>query len=106
MDNNIILLLLAGFLTGTVHCKRESEPACSTFDYEEKLLAKSIRLENTVEDLASRLIKAEKALEESEALNSKITDIVAKLNATVTKLTESEENAGEYVCMKEVCVNS
>ena len=105
MDNTI-LLLFAVFLTGTVHCTRESEVACSKFDYEEKLLAKSIRLENTVDDLASRLRKAEKALEESEALNSKITDIVAKLNATVTKLTESEEKAGEYVCMMGVCVYS
>ena len=43
-----------------------SEPACSRFDYEEKLLAKTIRLEVTVEDLVKRVTQTETTLKNYE----------------------------------------
>ena len=36
------------------------EPTCSTFDYEEKLLAKTMRLESRIEEIGDRLAALEK----------------------------------------------
>lgn len=88
-------LPLAVSLTGIVHSILVSEPVCSRFDYDERILAKTIRLEMTIEDL---MTKCETSARESEALKKKIMEIEAKLNASLQKKTETAEKAGICVC--------
>ena len=45
------------------------EPACSRFDYDEKVLAKIMRLEDTVADLVNRVAKVETTLNEAANKN-------------------------------------
>ena len=42
------------------------EPVCSKFDYEEKLFAKTMRLENTMDTLVSRVTNIETTLKHLE----------------------------------------
>ena len=60
-------MMIAIFLHTVCHCYASSEPACSKFDYEEKLLAKTIRLENTVDDVVENVAKVQTELSECQA---------------------------------------
>lgn len=90
----LITLLVTVALVGMVHCTSASEPVCSSFDYDERILAKTIRLEVTLADL---MAKTEISLRESEALKKKITEMEAKLNASLTKTTDTEQGTGTYI---------
>ena len=59
-------IFLVLFLYSAMHCYATSEHACSKFDYEEKLLAKTIRLENTVDDMGKTLTEVQTGLTECE----------------------------------------
>ena len=82
--------LLAGFAV----CMPASEPACSRFDYEEKLLAKTIRLEVTVEDLTESVTKFELTQQALEVLANKVDKIEAKCDAFESKKQEVMEKTG------------
>ena len=73
-----------------------SEPACSRFDYEEKLLAKAIRLEVTVEDLVKSVTNVQTDQAASEALTIKMKEIEARLDALESKEHGAEEKPGMY----------
>ena len=61
---NIFIFLV---LRSVLNCKPTSEPIYSKFDYEEKLLAKTIRLENTVDDLVKTVTHVQTGLAECQA---------------------------------------
>ena len=65
------------FLTGALACTADLgvEPICSRFDYDERLLAKTMRLENSMEDIMNRVAKIEAAQEEAKENKGKITSI-------------------------------
>ena len=98
------------FLLGFTFCFGDIEPACSKFDYEEKILAKTIRLEYTVDDLAKRLTKVEGALEETATNNKDLelklgtiednfehqNTIIQKLE---TKVNATQTNTGTCILM-------
>ena len=48
MATNIVYVIIT-FCTGAVLCRRNEEPKCSAFDYEEQILKKVIRMEHTNE---------------------------------------------------------
>ena len=65
----LVLLLYSAMQT---ECIASSEPACSKFDYEEKLLAKTIRLENTVDDVSKTLAQVQTGLTECKTERKEI----------------------------------
>ena len=65
-------MLIAICLHTILQCYASSEPACSKFDYEEKLLAKTIRLENTVDDLAKTVTNVQAELTEYQTNRKEI----------------------------------
>ena len=89
---------LALFLHTVLQCNATSEPACSKFDYEEKLLAKTIRLENTVDDLIKTVTKCQTdrttielqiqtLINDFEKQNASMQMTVMELEANVNELT-------------------
>ena len=78
-------ILSVAFLAGFINCFALLEPACPRFDYEEKLLAKTIRLEISVEGLTESVTKVELAQQSFEDLASKVDKMEAKLGALETK---------------------
>ena len=49
------------------------EPVCSKFDYEEKLLAKTMGLENRIDEIGERVTRIESLLEAQQEKKSKLT---------------------------------
>ena len=76
-----------------------TEPSCSNFDYEEKLQAKTIRLELTVEDLAKTVGHVQDGLTSCENSRKEMEVELADLKTEVENLTivvtELESNARE-----------
>ena len=71
------LILLATSLLTTLG----TEQVCSSYDYEEKLLAKTIRLENTIEDLMNKTTEMETSFTmELETLETEIEKLNTRLN--------------------------
>ena len=96
-DFILVLITLEGVLSNC-NCKRAPEPVCPRYDYEEKLLAKTIRLEYTVEEMAKSkneigtkcIADLEKITRKIEKLETDITEIKTKENKTAS----SEEEKG------------
>ena len=61
------------------------EPSCSKFDYEEKLLAKTMRLESRIEEISDRLVAVEK-------IGDRLSDIVSGLE----ELQRDKGNNAKY----------
>ena len=86
-------LFIVVVLHSVLNCKATSEPICSKFDYEEKLLAKTIRLENTVNDLVKTVTHVQTGLADCQTDRQKtelelktLKDEVEEQNTTVLEL--------------------
>ena len=100
-----LYLVLIIVLCSALVCKC-AEPACSKFDYEEKLLAKTIRLEVTVEDLVKTVTQVQTGLAkcesrrnemelEIEALKNEFENQAAAIIELETKFGESPSKLNE-----------
>ena len=85
-----VLFLLIGAALSTPR----SEPACSRFDYEEKLLTKNVRLEATFEGLKETVSKVEEKLQTVDDLVYKVEKIEIALRDLETKKQETAETSG------------
>lgn len=91
-------IVLALYLdTIVVQCNAGSEPACSKFDYEEKLLAKTIRLENTVIDLAKTVTQVQTEFTECQTERTEI-----RLELETLKNNVEKQNASMQISMMEL----
>ena len=68
-----------------------AEPACSRFDYEEKLLAKTVRLEASVDGLKETVSKVEERLDD---IVIRVERIEVTLGEVETKKQEMAEASG------------
>ena len=80
-----------------VYCMPASEPACSRFDYEEKLLAKTIRLEISMQDILKSVSDVQTTMVDFDNFKSKMTGIEARLDALESKKGDDEEKAGNIM---------
>ena len=78
-------------LIGTALSMPRSEPACLRFDYEEKLLAKTVRLEASVDGLKETVSKVEERLDD---IVIRVKRIEATLGEVETKKQERVEESG------------
>ena len=92
----VITQVLILFLSGTVFCKPfHSEPMCSRYDYEEKLLTKTIKLEYAMEELVKNKNETEaKFTEELEKMAEKLN----KLDADVRQMDNKPEEKRKVTC--------
>ena len=99
IDNMVVVIIqfLVLSLSGTVFCKfLQSEAMCSRYDYEEKLLTKTIKLEYAMEELAKTKNEMEaKFTEELEKMAEKLN----KLDADVKQMgNKPEEEKRKVTC--------
>ena len=85
-------IILCVFLAGRTNCMLTAEPVYSRFGYEEKILAKTIRLEVTVQDLIKSVTNVQKA---SEALNIKLKEFEARLDVLEPMKHDTKETVGK-----------
>lgn len=109
----ILVLITVDSVLCDCNCKPDPEPVCSKYDYEEKLLAKTIRLEYRVEEvdknrnemetkcvaelekLAARVATHDTAIEAMEAKFS--TDLEALVNKADQLDSQIEEMESRYI---------
>lgn len=66
-----------------------SEPVCSPYDYEEKLLAKTIRLENIVDNLIQQKVDMETKFQ------SELDKMATEIEKINTKIDNSSKKTGK-----------
>ena len=81
-------------LIGAALSMPRSEPACSRFDYEEKLMTKTVKLEATVDGLKENVLKLEEKLQTVDDLVYKVEKIEITLRDLETKKQETAETSG------------
>ena len=106
-------IFIALFFHTVLQCNATTEPACSKFDYEEKLLAKTIRLENTVDDLVKTVshvqtglaecqidkkeigLELETLKDDCEKQNTTMFELEARVDEITTRLKEHETESAQ-----------
>ena len=92
----ILVLITLGRELSYCNCKQDPEPVCHRYDYEEKLLAKTIRLEYTVEELAkSKNEIGTKCIAELEEIAKKIEILETDINQIKTKEINTDSSKEE-----------
>ena len=87
----IMFPLVLVLLIGAVESMQRSEPACSRFDYDEKLLAKTVRLEASVDGLTETVSKVQERLDD---IVNRVERIEVTLGEVETKKKERAEESG------------
>lgn len=81
-------IILSVVLGGGTNGMLTAEPVCSRFGYEEKILAKTIRLDVSVQDLIKSVTNVQTA---SEALNIKLKEFEARLDVLESMKHDTKE---------------
>ena len=85
-------IILSVVLGGGTNGLLTAEPVCSRFGYEEKILAKTIRLDVSVQDLIKSVTNVQTA---SEALNIKLKEFEARLDVLESMKHDTKETVGK-----------
>ncbi|XP_053375911.1 complement C1q and tumor necrosis factor-related protein 9A-like isoform X2 [Mercenaria mercenaria] len=81
--------MIVGFQSAQVNVSLATEPVCSKFDYEEKLLEKMIRTEIKVEAIESEIVKTQDSvLKTLNEIKKKVADINDKFEDLRNNITE------------------
>ena len=90
----LIVRLSVILFTGVVQSMQTSEPSCSRFDYEERLLAKTIRFEMAMDGIVKNVSDAQTTM---EAFRSEISEIKARLDALEAKISDTDVQMGKSI---------
>ena len=119
-----IFVVVTTFIVGGAQCRHDDEPSCSMFDYNERILAKLVRMEHEMELNQKRLEKWEEKLERrmaelddaektrvdgaNELRDKVLTDFAKeteKLDLAVTSFQQQQGRISEDFVNQEVALN-